>query len=338
MRMTLSDVTTRLARAAEKFVSPDEARYFAELYLQIHLKKAPRMTPLQEAIDDLKNWRRAPAHDLETLVEKPGMQLFDFAGLAPSLKIKHLHDVLERKARANGVAAVGFRNSAGVITLGMWADGLAARGLVGLATFNGGVGSAIPSGGCRGVLGTNPLAFAAPSDTGPLSLDMATTEIPYFQIKNAREKGESLPPGSAVDSDGRPTQDPTLAMDDQGVANLLPLGGGFKGYGLMLMLEVLSGAMVQSLMSHEQKPGWNPPEYGCFMLALDPGSFGQADGFSRQVAALGDFLRSQKPAQPGRGVAVPGDRGLAKIRQAQAAGAIELDQKLADGLEEIAAW
>lgn len=338
MQMTLSEITTKLARAAEKFVSPEEAQYFAELYLQSHLKKAPRMTPLQEAIDDLKNWHASRTHNIETLVEKPGIQLFDFSGLAPSLKIKELHDILEQKTKANGVASIGFRNSAGVTTLGMWADGLAGRGLMALAMFNGGVGCTTPFGGCKGVLGTNPLAFAIPGDKGPMTLDMATSEIPFFQINNAKEKSEPLPPRSAVDNDGLPTQDPNKAMDKEGVTNLLPMGGGFKGYGLMLLVEILSGVLVQSLMSHEQKPGWNPTEYGCFLLALDPASFGDADQFSYQVAALSDFLRAQKPAKNSQGVVVPGDRGLAKIRQVQEAGVLELDQKLVAALEEISAW
>jgi len=337
MQMTLSEITNKLARAAENFVKPDEAQYFAEVYLKSHLKKAPRMAPLQEAIDDLKNWRKVRSHRIETLIEKPGIQLFDFAGLAPSLKIKMLHDILEQKAKANGVACVGFRNSAGVITLGMWADGLADRGLMALVVFNGGMGCTTPIGGRKGVLGTNPLAFAVPSDKGPITLDMATSEIPYFQIKNAKEKGESLPPGSAVDNDGLPTQNPNLALDKEGVSNLLPMGGGFKGYGLMILVEILSGSLVQSIMSHEQTPGWNPQEYGCFILALDPGSFGEADRFNIQVAALGDFLRAQRPATNSRGVAVPGDRGLDKIKQVQKDGELELDPKLIAAIEKISA-
>jgi len=73
MQMMLSEIITKLTRAAEQFVSPDEARYFAELYLQSHLKKAPRMTPLQEAIDDLKNWRDNRGHAIDAIVEKPGI-------------------------------------------------------------------------------------------------------------------------------------------------------------------------------------------------------------------------------------------------------------------------
>jgi LDH2 family malate/lactate/ureidoglycolate dehydrogenase len=337
MQITIEELTGKLAKAAARYVNPDEAGYFARLFVENHIKKFPRMNPLKEALDDLKNWRDAQTRQIQTLAEKPGLKLLDLGGLAPSLKIKEMHDALEQKARANGVASLGFRNSGAIITLGMWADGLAGRGLIGLAMFNGGKGCVTPPGGCKGVLGTNPLAYAVPGADGPFTLDMATSQIPYFQIKNAKEKGETLPPGAAVDDLGRPTTDASLAMDDDGVSNLRPLGGGFKGYGLMLLVEVLTGALVQSLMSHQQNTGWNPPEYGCFMLALDPGGFGDAAGFSGQVAELGQYLKAQPAAEGSQGVSLPGQRSQAKLEAALAAGVLEVDDKLLAELEALRA-
>jgi LDH2 family malate/lactate/ureidoglycolate dehydrogenase len=94
----------------------------------------------------------------------------------------------------------------------MWADGLARRDLIGLAMFNGGTGCSVPFGGTRGVLGTNPLAYAIPTAGDPMVLDMATTEIPFFEIKNAREKGTPLRRHVAVDSHGQPTADAKEAL------------------------------------------------------------------------------------------------------------------------------
>jgi ureidoglycolate dehydrogenase (NAD+) len=332
MQITLSDLTAMLVRAAEKFVSPDEAQYFAELYVQSHIKKAPRMNPLQEAVDDLKNWRGAESRQLTTLLDKPGFRLFDFNGLAPSLKIKELHDTLEQKARANGLAALGFRNSGGIVTLGMWADGLAQRGLIGLAMFNGGAGCVTPYGGSKGVLGTNPLAYSIPGKDGPISLDMATSQIPYFQIKNAKQTGVPLPPGAAVDNEGLPTQNAAEALDEDGVSNLLPMGGGFKGYGIMMLVEILTGALIQSPMSQKQSPGWHPTQYGCFLLALDPGTGDDSNRFASEVSELGALLKAQPPAKGGAGVSLPGHRGLAKLDQAREQGSLKVDDNLLAGL------
>ena len=109
------------------------------------------------------------------------------------------------RARQFGLAAAAFRNSSGVITLNMWADGLARRDLIGIAMFNGSTGCMVPFGGTRGVLGTNPLAYAIPTAGDPMVLDMATTEIPFFEIKNAKEKGSPLRENVAVDRHGKPT-------------------------------------------------------------------------------------------------------------------------------------
>ncbi len=96
----------------------------------------------------------------------------------------------------------------------------------------------------------------------PMVLDMATTEIPFFEIKNAKEKGTPLRSHVAVNSHGRPTTVAKEALSEDGVANLLPIGGGFKGFGITLLIEVLTGSLVQSLLSTAQAPGWHPHEYG----------------------------------------------------------------------------
>lgn len=258
MKVSIDTVRVQLSEAAATWVSEDEAAYFADLVLESHLRKAPRMNPLKDAVDDLKVWAAADTRDVTVEVDKESVLLLDFGGLAPALKIKYVHDELQRRARKNGLAAVGFRNSSGVITLDPWSEGLAGRDLIGIAMFDGGTRCTVPHGGTRGVFGTLPLAYAVPTAGAPVTLDMAMTEIPFFQIKEAKENGISLPPGVAVDRRGLPTTDAAAALDDDGVANLLPLGGGFKGYGLVMLIEILTGSLVRSLLSTSQTPGWNP--------------------------------------------------------------------------------
>ncbi|MHB1345280.1 MAG: Ldh family oxidoreductase [Thermoleophilia bacterium] len=230
MKVRLDVLEERLRAAAGKFVPEDEAAYFAALMLEAHLNKAPRMNPLEEAADDLGVWAARDEHEFRVEVDNESVLLLDLDGLAPSLKLKYVHDELERRARKNGIAAVGFRNSSGVITLGPRSEGLARRDLIGVAMFDGGTGCTVPFGGTKGVFGTLPLAYAIPTADRPITLDMAMTEIPCFQIKDAKARGEALPASVAVDQDGLPTTDAAAALDDDGAANLLPIGGGFKGY------------------------------------------------------------------------------------------------------------
>jgi LDH2 family malate/lactate/ureidoglycolate dehydrogenase len=335
MKMDIHMLEKQLAMTARRFVSPEEADYFASLYMETHLKKSPRMNPLAEAVADLTVWDKQTGHAVTPLVDRGAVTVMDFNGLAPSLKIKTIHDILAVRARQFGLAAAGFRNSSGVITLNMWADGLARRDLIGIAMFNGGTGCTVPFGGTRGVLGTNPLAYAIPTAGDPMVLDMATTEIPFFEIKNAKEKGTPLRSRVAVNSHGQPTTVAGDALSDDGVANLLPIGGGFKGFGITLLIEVLTGALVQSLLSTEQTPGWHPHEYGCLVLALDISGFTDRGAFKHAVSDMCRNLRNETPADGVDRVAIPGDRGHEKLKMARKGNMIDIEETLVDALNRL---
>lgn len=332
MQIDIHTLEKLLATVARRFVSPEEADYFASLYMETHLKKSPRMNPLAEAVADLTVWHKQAQREVTTLVDKGAVTILDFNGLAPSLKIKVLHDNLADRARQFGMAAAGFRNTAGITTLNMWADGLARHDMIGVAMFNGGTGCMVPFGGTRGVLGTNPLAYAIPTAGKPVVLDMATTQIPFFDIKNAKAKGIPLPHNVAVDSHGKPTDDAEAALAENGVANLLPIGGGFKGYAIGFLIEVLTGALVQSLLSTEQTPGWHPAEYGCLVLAMDIDTFTDNTAFKTAVSELCRNLRAQVPAAGVDQVTIPGDRGHAKVKMALETGKIQIEDTLMEEL------
>jgi LDH2 family malate/lactate/ureidoglycolate dehydrogenase len=336
MTMQIQSIEALLKQAAARLVTEQEAAYFAALILETHLRKAPRMNPLQDAVADLKVWAEAGERRIRVEADKESVLLLDFKGLAPALKLKHVHDELERRARKNGMAAVGFRNSSGLITLNPWSEGLARRDLIGIAMFNGGTRCVVPFRGSRGIFGTLPLAYAVPTAGKPLILDMAMSEIPFFQIKSAKETGTALPAGSAVDRRGLPTTDASAALADDGTANLLPIGGGFKGYGLMLLIEILTGSLVRSLMSTRQTPGWNPPEYGALVCAIDVAGFTDPGQFKQEVSEMCGEIRNQEPAAGGEEITLPGDRGHRKAEEARREGAIEVGATVVEELRRLA--
>ena len=338
-KMDLKKVRDLLISTAAPLVGGKEAKGFADLYLDTHMKKFPRMNPLEEAVKDIQAWKRAMAQrpDLqpEILSQKEGVLVYDFHGLPPSLKMPSIHGELERRAKKNGVAAAGIINGGGIISLGFCADGLAHRDLIGIASFNGGTQCCVPHGGCKGVFGTNPLCYAIPTTQDPICLDMATTQIPFFDLKNAKESATPLPKGCAVDSTGNPTTRAAEALTEDNVANLLPLGGGYKGYGLVMLLEILTGALLGSPLSPSQTPGWNPQEYGCFILAIDISGFTNINTFKAQVDQMGQFLRALPPAQGHEGVSIPGDRANQKIRRAREQGQIIVKKEFEQSIKAL---
>ena len=125
----------------------------------------------------------------------------------------------------------------------------------------------IPYGGAEPALGTNPICLAAPAGGGVFDLDMATSQVAINRIFNARDEGRPIPEGWGVDEHGRPTTDAAA------VASAVPLGG-YKGYALAVMVEVLCGVLAGAGVRHGVGGLYTgadvEQDVGHFHLALDP--------------------------------------------------------------------
>jgi ureidoglycolate dehydrogenase (NAD+) len=153
----------------------------------------------------------------------------------------------------------------------------------------------VPHGGKEKYFGTNPLSIAFPRAGGePVCLDMATSQIAWNKVLNARIEGHDLDPGVAVDSDGNVTTDPHKARAG------IPLGGpiyGYKGYGLAFMIDLLCGAMngmtfgpyINAMYEDLDRPR----KIGHLCIAIDPGRFAGAAMLETQVDAIVNDLRTR---------------------------------------------
>jgi ureidoglycolate dehydrogenase (NAD+) len=206
-------------------------------------------------------------------------------------------------ARANGAGIVGVRRSSHCGAVGLYARQAAAAGLIGIA-FTHANAIVVPHGGTTAFLGTNPLAIAVPrAGEAPLCLDMATSQMAFNKVINARVENRPLPPGLAVDAVGAPT------LDAHAAAALVPLGGadyGYKGYGLALMIDLLAGALngmgYGPQLAHMYEALDTPQMIGHLLIAIDPQRFAGGPTLAATVGALAAEL----PLQPGR-VQLPGD-------------------------------
>ena len=204
-------------------------------------------------------------------------------------------EVAMEMAREAGVGIVGVGHSSHCGAMALYTRMAARAHLVGVAlTHSSSV--VVPHGGRHRYFGTNPLSIAVPRAGGqPVCLDMATSQVAWNKVLNARIEGRALEPGLALDAGGEPTTDPHQARA------ALPLGGptyGYKGYGLAFMIEVLCGALngmttwgpyVTSMYEQLDKPR----KIGHFLMALDPGRFAGADILEGQVDAMIADLRTR---------------------------------------------
>ncbi|NHI15919.1 Ldh family oxidoreductase [Microbacterium excoecariae] len=186
---------------------------------------------------------------------------------------------LDAAARSCGVAVLSIRGAFSAGELGWYARRLADDGLVALVAGN---SPALMSafGAPAAVTGTNPLAFALPHPDGVRAFDQASSETAWVSVRDAAARGEELPEGWALGSDGRPTTDARDALDGA----LVPFGGA-KGSNIALMIELLA-VLSGGALSREAAPfdrGSESPRLGLFALALDPNAFDA--GYSERVEA-----------------------------------------------------
>lgn len=200
----------------------------------------------------------------------------------------------------NGVAAMAITRSYSAGVVGWFVEKLAAHGLVAIAFANTSPCIA-PWGGNKPLFGTNPLAFAAPTAEAPIVVDMAASATARVNIATAAARGERVPATWLLDAQGVPTTDPQ-ALSAGG--SMSPLGGA-KGYGLALMIEILSAGLTGANWSYAASSfGTNeggPPGVGQLFIAFAPALIAGGQMHER----LAD-LTTRITAQPG--ARLPGER------------------------------
>lgn len=204
-------------------------------------------------------------------------------------------------AQEAGIAGTTVDHCNHIGRLGQYAEMIATAGMIGIALCNSSPIVA-PYGGRGRVLGTNPLAIAAPRAAGaePLLVDFATAGVAEGKLRVARANGQQVAPGLVLDAAGRPSQDPQ-AFYDGGV--LLPFGG-HKGFGLSMMIELLGG--VLSGIAPSAVPAYRGGN-GTLLMALNIAAFSPVDRYYDQVEQLCATIKHSPPAEGFDEVLLPGE-------------------------------
>ena len=231
------------------------------------------------------------------------------------------------KALLHGVGVVGVRNSHHFGAAGVYARIASDRGAIGLVTSATRGVAMVPTRATVPVLGTNPLAFAAPARRNrSFVLDMATTTVAAGKVKVHHLNDKTMPAGWLVDGTGQPVVDPHQGMDyvfKRPDGGLTPLGGtrelgSHKGYGLAMMVHILGGTLTGGSFSpirkRSQRPG-DPDNIGHFFLALDPRFFRDEGEFQNDLDDVIDVMHETACADPGQPVLVAGDPEAETRRQ-----------------------
>ncbi|MFO0903954.1 MAG: Ldh family oxidoreductase [Pirellulales bacterium] len=224
------------------------------------------------------------------------------------VQANQLLDMLYERVRLEGLAIGTLIHSGHIGRLGEYCEAAAARNLISMLMVNshGAAVRVAPPGGTAPRLSTNPLAIGVPNGAEPLVLDFSTSATAEGKVRVKKIAGEKVPDGWLLDNQGRPTNDPnTLYGNPPG--SILPMGGAqaYKGFGLGLMIEILTGALSGGVCAREVP---YPKKGNCvFVLLMDPAAFGGAEHFRSEVAQLTEYIRNCPRIDGCERILLPGD-------------------------------
>lgn len=259
----------------------------------------------------MKQGLQQPVTDWKIVHETPTTAVVDGGNGMGMVVGYHSMKLAIEKARKMGLGAVAVRNSSHYGIAGYYADMAAKEGMVGMS-FTNAHPSIAPTFGVEPMLGTNPIAFSAPTDeTFPFHFDAATSIAPRGKIEVAARAGKPIPAGWVIRKDGSLVTDSTNLIEEMNdcKAALLPIGGsgelmgGHKGYGLATVVEILSaafqdGAFLSELHDTDHEGNIHPLRIGHFFLVINVESFLPLERFKKTA---GDIVRElrESPKAPG---------------------------------------
>jgi LDH2 family malate/lactate/ureidoglycolate dehydrogenase len=226
-------------------------------------------------------------------------------------------DLAIKKCATTGIGAVAARNSNHYGAAGYYARRIVEQGFIGISMTGTPGAGIVPTFAKKAMLGTNPIAFAAPAKRNPpFVLDMATSTVAIGKISIAQRLGLPIPEGWALDEIGNPVTDSIKARK---MRLLTPLGGSseqgsHKGYGLAAMVDILcstlTGAIIPGVESHQGRE-MAAGNVGHFFLAIDPKALRDDGEFENDLDELIDSLHETPASDPDKPVLVAGDPELA---------------------------
>jgi LDH2 family malate/lactate/ureidoglycolate dehydrogenase len=228
------------------------------------------------------------------------------------LVMKQATELAIHKARQSGMAWVGshFSNHAGPASL--YARMALEHDMIGLYFAVGNANHLPPWGGLSMLLSTNPIAAAIPAgEEAPIVLDMATTVAAYGKVKAKAQRGEMMPEGWMMDRLGQPLLDPKRSEE----GFLLPIGG-YKGYGLALVVGLLAGTLNGAAMGKDvidfNHDAHSVTNTGQAIAIIDPSAFGDVEHFKHEVDVLIRDIRGSERIPGVDRIWLPGEQSHAR--------------------------
>jgi len=278
-------------------------------------------------IDRIKLGIQNPVTEEEVIKETDNTAVIDGRhGMGHVIAYRAMQRAIDKAERSN-VGMVAVRNSTHFGITGFYPTMAVDRDMVGMA-FSNARPSVAPTFGVEPVIGTNPISFGAPTDEKyPFLLDIATSITQRGKLEVYVREGKDTPRGVTIDRQGNDCTDSNKLLKDllEGSAALLPLGGageelaGYKGYGLGLMVEILSASFANGSFG-KALSGFGdgrrvPYKLGHFFTAINIKSFVPVEDFKRTTGSILREVKSSAKAPGHERIFIAGEKEFEMIEK-----------------------
>lgn len=322
----------------------EKARVVAEVLVEADMRgiSSHGVARLKRYVNHIKEGIIDPNGEPEIIFETPVSLVIDGNnGVGQHIAKFSMEKVIE-KAKKYGIGMATVRNSNHYGIAGYYAEMAVKMGLIGISLTNT-APLVVHTFSKEALLGTNPIAFAFPtSEKYPILIDMATSVAPRGKLEVYSRLNKKIPKGWAVDETGHTTTDPEKVLSNlkqRKGGGLLPLGGegeefsGHKGYGLVLLVELLTSGLSLGSFSYDTYKGKGKITH--FFAALDPAIFGNPEKIKEHAMELINSLRSAKKADGKERIYVHGEKEYEKREKSLECG-VEIDEPTYYELRKIA--
>ncbi len=267
---------------------------------------------------DLKNGWTEPTDQSKIVKETKATALID-GGQSLGQVVGHKGmELAIKKAKETAVGIVSVRNSHHYGIAGYYSLMALEQDLIGMSMTNA-APLVVPTFGRNAILGTNPISLTAPAEKErAFVLDMATSVVPRGKLEVYDRQGKKMPPGWAVDTLGGEGEEHS----------------GHKGYGLALMVDVLSGVLSGAATGLGVDVNKEKPNVGHFFMALDPAAFRPLDDFKRDMDRLARELKDSPKAEGQSRIYIHGEKSYARMEKFQKEG-IPLSPKVVEAMRQV---
>ena len=331
-------------------VPEDDARITATVLVAADLRgiSSHGVARLHRYVNGLRDGVMAARPGTKVVTETPTTLLIDAdGGLGQPVSYQAMEKAIQ-KADEYGVGFATVRNSNHFGIAGYYSMMALEHDCIGISMTNAAV-LVVPTFGRDAMLGTNPISVAAPAgEEWPFVLDMATSTVPRGKLEVYRRMEKSIPLGWATDETGEPTTETGHVLDnlkERAGGGLLPLGGagellgGHKGYGLTLLVDILSGVLPGAAYANlvypkdeEGKP--LPSAIGHFFGAWRVDAFRPVDEFKAAMDDLQRRLKNAPKAEDQDRIYVHGEKEYEEMERNSREG-VPLNPKVAADLRAI---